>query len=126
MDTELARLLASIPADVLDEVVYLVEKVIVLEGTFDERFLQLPERVVVTGDLKLDADEFLMLAEQSRRRSLPGKKALARLGGNPEAIEIAEREIHAMRRRVAKLEAEVATASHALPASWSSGFGGGG
>jgi glycyl-tRNA synthetase beta chain len=34
---------------VLGEVVYLVESVDVLEGTFDERFLQLPERVIVTA-----------------------------------------------------------------------------
>jgi glycyl-tRNA synthetase beta chain len=39
----------SDPAGVLEEVVYLVESVDVVEGTFDERFLQLPERVVVTA-----------------------------------------------------------------------------
>ena len=38
----------SDPADKLDEVVYLVEQAHVQEGTFDERFLQLPERVVIT------------------------------------------------------------------------------
>ena len=37
------------PGGVLEEVVYLVESVAVLEGTFDERFLRLPERVVVTA-----------------------------------------------------------------------------
>src|SRR5919204_1779523 len=52
----------SDPADVLDEVVYLVESVEVIEGSFDERFLQLPERVVVT-------------AMQSHQRYFP-------LGGN--------------------------------------------
>ncbi|MCZ6568654.1 MAG: hypothetical protein O7B23_00635, partial [Deltaproteobacteria bacterium] len=41
--------------------------------------------------LKLDEEEFLKLAAQSRRRSIPGKRALARLGGNPEAIIIAEK-----------------------------------
>jgi glycyl-tRNA synthetase beta chain len=50
------------PASVLEEVVYLVESVEVIEGSFDERFLQLPERVVVT-------------AMQSHQRYLP-------LGGN--------------------------------------------
>jgi glycyl-tRNA synthetase beta chain len=50
------------PAGVLEEVVYLVESVEVIEGSFDERFLQLPERVVVT-------------AMQSHQRYLP-------LGGN--------------------------------------------
>jgi glycyl-tRNA synthetase beta chain len=38
----------SDPAGVLDEVVHLVESPIVLEGRFAERFLQLPERVIVT------------------------------------------------------------------------------
>src|SRR5437868_5093214 len=36
------------PAGKLAEVVHLVEKPIVLESRFDERFLQLPERVIVT------------------------------------------------------------------------------
>ena len=52
----------SDPAGVLAEVVHLVESVQVLEGSFDERFLQLPERVVVT-------------AMQSHQRYFP-------LGGN--------------------------------------------
>jgi glycyl-tRNA synthetase beta chain len=52
----------SDPAGVLDEVVHLVESVQVLEGSFDERFLELPERVVVT-------------AMQSHQRYFP-------LGGN--------------------------------------------
>ena len=38
----------SDPGGKLDEVVHLVERPIVLESSFDERFLQLPERVVVT------------------------------------------------------------------------------
>ena len=52
----------SDPAGVLEEVVYLVESVEVIDGSFDERFLQLPERVVVT-------------AMQSHQRYFP-------LGGN--------------------------------------------
>jgi glycyl-tRNA synthetase beta chain len=52
----------SDPAGVLEEVIYLVESVEVVEGRFDERFLQLPERVVVT-------------AMQSHQRYFP-------LGGN--------------------------------------------
>jgi glycyl-tRNA synthetase beta chain len=52
----------SDPAAVLEEVVYLVESIEVIEGSFDERFLQLPERVVVT-------------AMQSHQRYFP-------LGGN--------------------------------------------
>ena len=59
--------------------------------------------------LRLDEDEFLELAAQSRRRSVPGKKALRRLGGNSEAIEIAEKEILAAQRRVQKLESESRT-----------------
>src|SRR5205085_7295455 len=39
----------SDPAGVLEEVIHLVEWPIVLEGSFDERFLQLPERVVQTA-----------------------------------------------------------------------------
>src|SRR5438128_117830 len=39
----------SDPGDVLGEVVYLVESPIVLEGRFDERFLQLPPRVLTTA-----------------------------------------------------------------------------
>ena len=56
--------------------------------------------------LRLDGTEFLQLAEQSRRRSVPGKKALERLGGNVEAIAIAEKEILATRRRIELLESE--------------------
>ncbi|MBW2281675.1 MAG: RNA polymerase sigma factor RpoD [Deltaproteobacteria bacterium] len=54
--------------------------------------------------LRLSPDEFLQLAEQSRRRSIPGKKALQRLGGNPDAIEIGEKEIMATQRQIEKLE----------------------
>jgi glycyl-tRNA synthetase beta chain len=39
----------SDPGGVLDEVVHLVESPAVLQGSFDERFLVLPERVVVTA-----------------------------------------------------------------------------
>jgi glycyl-tRNA synthetase beta chain len=56
----------SDPAGKLEEVVHLVEKPIVLESSFDERFLQLPERVVVT-------------TMQSHQRYFP-------LGGNRFAI----------------------------------------
>jgi glycyl-tRNA synthetase beta chain len=50
------------PLDTLDEVVYLVESPRVQEGSFDERFLRLPERVIV-------------LTMQSHQRYFP-------LGGN--------------------------------------------
>ncbi len=64
------------PAGVLEEVVYLVEKVLVLEGGFDERFLQLPERVVVT-------------AMQSHQRYFPlgrNRFAFVANGGDPELV----------------------------------------
>ncbi len=53
-----------------------------------------------------DEEEFLSLATQSRRRSMPGKKALARLGGDPERVAITEKEVIASTRRVQKREAE--------------------
>jgi RNA polymerase primary sigma factor len=56
--------------------------------------------------LRLGATEFLRLAAQSRRRSIPGKRALRQLGGDPEAILVAEKEIHATQRRVQKFELE--------------------
>ena len=56
--------------------------------------------------LKMDSEEFMKLADQSRRRSIPGKRALARLGGDPEAISIAEKEILATQRRIQKIEME--------------------
>jgi glycyl-tRNA synthetase beta chain len=66
----------SDPARVLEEVVYLVESVNVLEGSFDERFLQLPERVVVT-------------AMQSHQRYFPlggNRFAFVANGGEPELV----------------------------------------
>jgi glycyl-tRNA synthetase beta chain len=61
---------------VLAEVVYLVEKPLVLQGTFDERFLQLPERVIVT-------------AMESHQRYFPlGGNGFAFVanGGDPETV----------------------------------------
>ncbi len=66
----------SDPGGVLEEVVYLVESVTVLEGTFDERFLQLPERVVVT-------------AMQSHQRYFPlvdNRFAFVANGGDPDTV----------------------------------------
>jgi glycyl-tRNA synthetase beta chain len=66
----------SDPAGVLEEVVYLVESVNVLEGSFDERFLQLPERVVVT-------------AMQSHQRYFPlgdNRFAFVANGGDPDTV----------------------------------------
>lgn len=66
----------SDPGGVLDEVVYLVESVTVLQGRFDERFLQLPERVVVT-------------AMQSHQRYFPlggNRFAFVANGGDPDVV----------------------------------------
>jgi glycyl-tRNA synthetase beta chain len=66
----------SDPAGVLEEVVYLVESPLVLEGSFDERFTQLPERVVQT-------------AMQSHQRYLPlggNRFAFVANGGDPETV----------------------------------------
>jgi glycyl-tRNA synthetase beta chain len=66
----------SDPAGVLAEVVHLAESVAVLEGSFDERFLQLPERVVVT-------------AMQSHQRYFPlggNRFAFVANGGDPELV----------------------------------------
>ena len=66
----------SDPAGVLDEVVYLVESAAVLDARFDERFLQLPERVVVT-------------AMQSHQRYFPlggNRFAFVANGGDPDVV----------------------------------------
>jgi tetrameric-type glycyl-tRNA synthetase beta subunit len=66
----------SDPAGVLEEVIYLVESVLVLEGEFDERFLQLPERVIVT-------------AMQSHQRYFPlggNRFAFVANGGDPGLV----------------------------------------
>jgi glycyl-tRNA synthetase beta chain len=64
------------PARVLEEVVYLVESPLVLEGSFDERFLELPARVVET-------------AMQSHQRYFPlegNHFAFVANGGDPEIV----------------------------------------
>jgi len=72
------------------------------EAIDDQR--QVIERML--KPLRMGETEFLELVEQSRRRSLPGKKALQRLGGNVEAINIAEKEILATHKRIQKLEVD--------------------
>jgi glycyl-tRNA synthetase beta chain len=66
----------SDPAGVLDEVVHLAENPAVLQGRFDERFLRLPERVVVT-------------AMQSHQRYFPlggNRFAFVSNGGDPDTV----------------------------------------
>jgi RNA polymerase primary sigma factor len=53
--------------------------------------------------------EFLELADHSRRRSNPGRQALERLGGSPEAIEATERNLDAALKLIEKLELEAHT-----------------
>ena len=66
----------SDPHNVLDEVLYLVESVHVLAGTFDERFLRLPERLVVTT-----------MQQHQRYFPLGGNRfALVGNGGDPETV----------------------------------------
>jgi glycyl-tRNA synthetase beta chain len=64
------------PGSKLTEVVHLVEKPVVLENRFDERFLQLPERVIVT-------------TMQSHQRYFPirgNRFAVVSNGGEPELV----------------------------------------
>jgi glycyl-tRNA synthetase beta chain len=64
------------PAGVLEEVVFLVESPVVLEGRFDERYLELPHRVVET-------------AMQSHQRYFPldgARFAFVANGGEPEVV----------------------------------------
>ncbi len=64
------------PLGKLDEVVHLVEKPFVLDTTFDERFLRIPQRVVET-------------AMQSHQRYFPlggNRFAVVANGGDPETI----------------------------------------
>ena len=56
--------------------------------------------------LNLDEGSFLELAAQSLKRSVPGARALKRLGGDLEAIALAEKEIHAIDRRIQALKSE--------------------
>lgn len=66
----------SDPAGVLDEVVYLVESPIVLEGRFDERFLELPRRVIEAP-----------MQKDQRYFPLGGNRfAVVANGGEPEIV----------------------------------------
>ncbi len=73
----------SDPGDVIDEVLYLVESPRVQEGTFDERFLQLPERVVTT-------------TMQSHQRYFPlggNRFAFVANGGDPEVVRAGNEQV---------------------------------
>jgi glycyl-tRNA synthetase beta chain len=66
----------SDPRGVLDEVVHLVERPFVLTGRYDERFLELPLRVVET----------VMQSHQRYFPLEPGRFAFVANGGDPELI----------------------------------------
>ena len=66
----------SDPQGVLDEVVHLVERPVVLTGSYDERFLDLPLRVVET----------VMQSHQRYFPLGPGRFAFVANGGDPEVI----------------------------------------
>lgn len=77
------------PGGKLDEVVYLVEWPVVLEGRFDRGYLELPERVVVT-------------AMQSHQRYFPVRREGAALearflfvanGGDPDVVRAGNEEV---------------------------------
>ncbi|MDQ5821904.1 MAG: glycine--tRNA ligase subunit beta [Actinomycetota bacterium] len=73
----------SDPGDVLSEVVYLVESPIVLEGRFDERFLQLPSRVATT-------------AMQAHQRYFPlggNRFAFVANGGDPDVVRAGNEQV---------------------------------
>jgi glycyl-tRNA synthetase beta chain len=66
----------SDPHNVLDEVLYLVESVHVLAGEFDQRFLRLPERLIVTT-----------MQQHQRYFPLGGNRfAFVANGGDPEIV----------------------------------------
>ena len=64
------------PNGVLDEVVHLVERPLVLTGTYDERFLELPLRVIET----------VMQSHQRYFPLAPGRFAFVANGGDPDVI----------------------------------------
>lgn len=73
----------SDPGGVIEEVVHLVESPIVLEGRFDERFLQLPRDVVVA-------------AMQSHQRYFPlegNRFAFVSNGGDPEVVRAGNEQV---------------------------------
>ena len=96
----------SDPGGKLAEVVHLVEKPLVLESRFDERFLQLPGRVIVT-------------TMQSHQRYFPIKGnrfALVANGGEPEVVRAGHTNVLEARLEDAAFtfERDVATGIDAL------------
>jgi glycyl-tRNA synthetase beta chain len=96
----------SDPGGKLAEVVHLVEKPIVLEGRFDERFLQLPQQVIVT-------------TMQSHQRYFPiegNRFAFVANGGEPDVVTAGHTQVLEARLEDATFtfERDVATGIDAL------------
>jgi RNA polymerase primary sigma factor len=85
-----------------DSIYVLADEIRAFIAEIEEQHRQLRSIVAPFG--VTSAEAFLSLAEQSRRRSIPGKKALAQLGGDPEAILVAEKDVQAVQRRVQTIE----------------------
>ena len=68
------------PMGKLDEVVHLVEWPVVLEGRFDERYLELPERVPITA-MQSHQRYFPIVREGRARRPLRVRRERRRRGG---------------------------------------------
>ncbi len=101
----------SDPHGVLDEVVHLVESVLVLEGRFPERYLRLPERVIVT-------------AMQSHQRCFPlggSRFAFVAGGGDPDLVRAGNESVLESRLEDASFtfERDVAKGIDALAAALS-------
>ncbi len=87
-----------------DSIYNLADEIRAFIGSLEEQAKQIVEVVKPFG---VDgAEAFLALAEQSRRRSMPGKKALAQLGNDPEAILVAEKDVQALQRKLQTTEHE--------------------
>ncbi len=85
-----------------DSIYGLADEIRAFIAEIEEQHRQL--RAIVAPFGVASADAFLALAEQSRRRSIPGKKALAQLGGDAEAVLVAEKDVQAGQRKIQTIE----------------------
>jgi len=85
-----------------DSIYNLADEIRAFIASLEEQAKLIVEQVKPFG---VDSPEaFLALAEQSRRRSLPGKKALVQLGNDPERILVTEKEVQALQRKLQTTE----------------------
>jgi RNA polymerase primary sigma factor len=87
-----------------DSIYGLADEIRAFIAGIEEQHRQL--RTIVAPFGANSAEAFLSLAEQSRRRSIPGKKALTQLGGDAEAVLVAEKDVQAVLRRIQTIEHE--------------------